>query len=652
MNADFTKFGWLYDVWSDALLSLIIATEPLFHSMTLASGTLVPAAAFVWLSLLLIRLADVGLVRGLAGGALIFAIAVIGTRPTVYEAPGRAPVTINQLQKIGLSLVINAQQIFNNALSKAVAANSIQGTILPAEAATRDAVERAAGAFAGSDLARLIRDYNAQCGPDPAALASPEHAARRDAYHAIGLLGGGGLGIPQERVGLLSQIRDAASAGFWALSGPVWSVMGLSHLTRAQDSAAIASRREAGVEALRAADRGFKAPGGGYSLPTKSAWLGTYAGQPDATSEFLRADAAPGSLSQQLQENAAAWRESEGRGAVIGLAPADCVQAYQLAQWGAEQAFLALEETGAAPTTGQRSSAESGTVGAALAWQRTLQRAFNGGDVDGGSATGYAAGALAGLQMLKNVWDWLDLNTLLPAYVGGMAVLTWLVLLAAPIAILLSVVRGFQVLLSWCSLILFPLCCVVIAQLLSVGVAFATAAISSQQAAVASGWLGGGADLDVLRGVLGMAAAVFLAATTWLAGQWTGVSLGGLAGSAGGAVASVTMAGNVAAGAARWAMATTRIFGQAKPYRGGKPDGGGKEPSGSGPSGSSPSSSAGRAPAGGSVQQTIRTLHAETQKGMRRTSSEGTRNYQGMQRRKAEAASAAAESESGLVPKK
>ena len=219
-------------------------------------------------------------------------------------------------------------------------------------------------------------------------------------------------------------------------------------------------------------------------------------------------------------------------------------------------------------------------------------------------------------------------------------------------AVLPRICRGrFQVLLSWCSLILFPLCCVVIAQLLSVGVAFATAAISSQQAAVASGWLGGGADLDVLRGVLGMAAAVFLAATTWLAGQWTGVSLGGLAGSAGGAVASVTMAGNVAAGAARWAMATTRIFGQAKPYRGGKPDGGGggggKEPSGSGPSGSSAS----RTPAG-DVQQTIRTLHAETQKGMRRSSAEGTRNYQGMQRRKAEAASAAADSESGLVPKK
>lgn len=641
MNADFTKFGWLYDVWSDALLSMIVATEPLFQSMTAAAGALVPAAAFVWLSLLLIRLADVGLIRSLAGGALIFAVVVVGTRPATFDSAGRASVQMNQLQSLGLHLVINLQAVFNSSLSKAVADNSIEGTILPAEAATRDAVERSAAAFGRSDLASLIRDYNAQCAPDSAALSSPEHAARRDAYYAVGLLGGGGLGIPEDRISLLSQIRDTAAAGFWSISGPVWSMLGMSYMSSAQDSSAIASRRAEGIAALQSANRGFNAPGGGYALPTQEQWQGTYAGKAEATSEFLRAADAPGELAQQLQQNAGAWRDNEGKGAVIGLVPGDCVEAYKLAQWGAEQAYLALEQAGKEPTSGQRSSSESGTVGAALAWQRTLQRTFNGGEVEGDAATDFAAGTLAGLQMLKNVWAWLDLNTLLPAYVGGMAVLTWLVLLAAPIAILLSVIRGFQVLLSWCSLLLFPVCCVVIAQLLSVGVGFATAAISSQQAAVASGWLGGGADLDVLRGLLGMAAAVFLAATTWLSGQWTGVSLGGLSGSAGGAVASVTTAGNVALGAVRWAMAANKLFGQAKPARAGRP--GGPSPSGaggSGPSGFSP----GRGPSGGDVQRAIRELHQSTTQGMRRssTSSERARNYQGMQRRKAESATSAA----------
>lgn len=639
MNADFSKFSWLYDVWSDALLSMIVATEPLFQSMTAAAGALVPAAAFAWLSLLLIRLADVGLVRSLAGGALIFAVVVAGTRPSTFDSAGRASVQMNQLQSVGLHLVLNIQGVFNSSLSKVVTANSIEGTILPAEAATRDAVERSAAAFGRSDLARLIRDYNAQCAPDPAALASPEHAARRDAYYAVGLLGGGGLGIPEDRISLLSQIRDTAAAGFWSLSGPVWSMLGMSYMSSAQDSSAIAARRAEGIAALQAANRGFRAPGGGYALPTQERWQGTYSGKGEAKSEYLSAADAPGDLSQQLQQNAEAWRETEGKGEVIGLVPSDCVEAYRLAQWGAEQAYLALEQTGTEPTSGQRSSADGGTVGAALAWQRTLQRTFNGGEVEGDAATDFAAGTLAGLQMLKNVWAWLDLNTLLPAYVGGMAVLTWLVLLAAPIAILLSVIRGFQVLLSWCSLLLFPVCCVVIAQLLSVGIGFATAAIASQQAAVASGWLGGGADLDVLRGLLGMAAAVFLAATTWLSGQWTGVSLAGLAGSAGGAVATVTTAGNVALGAVRWAMAANKMFGQAKPARPGRP--GGPSPSGaggSGPSGSSP----GRGPSGGDVQRTIRELHHSTLQGMRRssTSSERTRNYQGMQRRKAEAAAA------------
>lgn len=626
----FASLGWLFRIWADGLLSLIVATEPLFAAMTSGASVLVPAASFAWLTLLMVRLADVGFVRGFFGGALILAVVILGTRPTAFTSEGRASVQLNQMQSVALHLVIDVQGVFSDRIGAALTANSIEGTILPVEAATRDAVERNARNFQGSDLARLIRDYNAQCGPETAELTSPQHAARRDAYYAVGLLGGGGLGIPAERFSVLTRLRTKAASGFWAMSGPVWSLLGLSYASDSADLSAIAARRAEGIAALEAAEKGFAATGA-YSLPTRDSWRGAYSGDKGSKSDYLRAGDAPGTLSLALQKNASAWREDEGAGAVIGLMPTNCVEAYQLAQWGAEQAYLALEETGKKPVEGQASSADSGTVGAALAWQRTLQRTVNGGETGGGVATEAASGFLSGLQMAKNVWAWLDLNTLLPAYVGGMAVLTWLVLLAAPIALLLAVIRGFQVLLSWCSLIAFPVCCVVIAQLLSVGISFAMAGISSQQAAVASGWLGGSADLDVLRGLLGMAAAVFLAATTWLSSQWTGVSLGGLSGSAGGAVATVTTAANVAASVAGFASMVSRQL-DSRASSGKNPSGG----RGGGGDGQPRSSPPSRPGPGSDVQQTIRSMQASTQQGTQRSSSLGARNWAGMKQREAE----------------
>lgn len=564
MDAEyFAGLGWLFKLWADALVSLIISTEPLFMSLTNTGKYFLPSASVAWLMLLIMRVPDVGFVRGVAGGALILLVVLIAARPSTFTHPDRAPVQLNQMQHVALNLVLNVQLVVSRSIERNFAANSIQGTIQAAEAATHDAVERSASAYNGSDLARLIRDYNAQCSPDTASLASPEHAVTRDKYYSIGLLGGGGLGIPEDRFSLLQRAQKMATAGVFAAAGPVFSMLGLSYVSDAADMSAIASRRSQGIAALEASGKGFAASGP-YSLPTQSSWEGTYSGKKTATADYLMAGDAPGSLSSSLEENATAWRESEGKTAVIGLVPGNCVEAYKLAQWGAEQAFLALEETGKKPTGGQVSSAESGTIGAALAWQRAQQRSFNGGEVEGSVVTEVAAGALAGLQMAKNIWSWLDMQTLLPAYVGGMAVLTWLVLLAAPFALLMSVIRGHQVLLSWCSLMAFPLLCVLIAQVLSVGISFAHAGISSQQAAVAAGWMGGGADLDVLRGLLGMAAAVFLAATTWLASLWTGVSVSGLAGSAGGAVATMTMAANVATSMVGGIYKLSKMSGAAK----------------------------------------------------------------------------------------
>ena len=647
---DFAGQTWLYAIWSDAVLSLIAATAPMFGAISSSASSMLLGVSFAWLSLLLLRAADVGLIKGLIGGGVIFAVILVGLRPVEFAHPGRAGVQMTQIQAAAATIVFNVQGTFAAALTDVLDAQSVAGTIIPAEAATRDAVERNASTFSGTDLARLIRDYNIQCAPGASALAGPEHAATRDAYHAIGLLGGGGLGIPQESISVLAQIKESYSA-LWAFSKPVWEWGGMEHLNRSQDISAVRSRRSEGIAALEAAGKGFSSTRA-YALPTQSNWLSTYSGKENGRPDYLRAGDAPGALADQLTSNVVAW-DGKGKSDAIGLIPGDCAEAYRLAQWGAEQAYKALEATGKQATGGQRSSAESGAVGAAMAWQRTLKRTINGGEVDSDSPwVEGASGTLAAFQMFKNAWSWLDLNTLLPAYIAGMAGLTWLILIIAPIALLVAPLRGVQVILSWFSLMIFPLLCLIFAHLLSVGAALMMAGVSAQQAAAAAGWQGGAADLDLVRGALGMVAAILLAATTWLAGSISGVSLGGLAGSGAGAVASATWSANAVGSAIRMVSSAMRMLdpGKARPTpKTSSGDGGGGQDGGGSSGGGS---SGGRSAAPQSdVVSAIRNMNKATQDGMARSSKQS--NYQGMMRRKHEAAQTAPSSTGdSLVPPK
>src|SRR5690606_22072326 len=106
---------------------------------------------------------------------------------------------------IPLSFVMSVHRLFRSIFDPAMSRYTVAGTIVPAQSAIDDIVGRSADVFAGSDLAQLIRDYNASCVPHTNNLAGPERATRVEALHAIGLLGGGGLGIPDEEVSLIAQ---------------------------------------------------------------------------------------------------------------------------------------------------------------------------------------------------------------------------------------------------------------------------------------------------------------------------------------------------------------------------------------------------------------------------------------------------------------
>lgn len=540
---DLAGLGWLLGLWQDAVVTLITATEPLFSAIGSVSGSLVAASGFAWLCLLFFRMADVGLLRGLLAGFVIFFLISAGMQPSVVQVEGRAAVKMTALQAISLNVAMAVYGAYGGAMAQVLKNQTVAGSIIPSEAATRDAVERNAATFGDTDLARLIRDYNAQCSPSAAVVASGIDTPV-DAYHAIGLLGGGGLGIPDESASLIEQIKKGAMAAFWSSSGPTYSwIFGTDAMSGLHDARAINERRAAGIQALEAEGRGFVTIKN-YYLPSQSSWEATFAGTPDAKPSYLVINDAPGDLSTKLADSAHAFPQGD-RGSSQAFAPSDCVSAYRTAQFAAEQAYNALEAVGKNASGGQAASSESGVVGAGLAWQRLLSRTLSGtGEVTGGGI-GFASGVLAAVQAGKDYMGWLDLQTLLPAYVAGMAGLFWLILIICPIVLLVSPLLGIQIVTRWFSLLIGALLSIIFAQLIAVGASLMLAGVAAGQAAAASGWMGDGADLDLIRGGLGMVAGVLLVVSTWLAGVVSGVSFSGLGGVSAGVATTTQVAGMV-----------------------------------------------------------------------------------------------------------
>ncbi|SEC96997.1 hypothetical protein SAMN05216178_5617 [Pseudomonas saponiphila] len=554
---DFAGFNWVFGLWENVALTIMTATEPLFVALNETTTELIVVVGFGWLLLVILRLGE-GAGRTFFAGILIFLLLAYGMRPATVTLPSGASVRMVEVQAVPLKIVMAIHVMYRQAFDQVLSDQTVAGTIVPAQAAIDNMVGRSADVFAGSDLARLIRDYNASCAPAPAELAGPEHAAKVEALHAIGLLGGGGLGIPDKEVGLIAQARtglggawtyvfgSAEENGGWGayLLGGGAARTGLEHVL---DQRAIQSRREAGTRALESAGPFM---GSSYALPTQAHWAARLAGQDDATPSYLP-------ISKMPNQKSTIVGDDQG----IMFRPSSCVEAYQIAQMGAEQAYQALRDSGQVIAGGQRVSAEVGAVSTAVAWQRFMARSLERTTGMSAGGTEVAGGILAAAQMFKNFSSWLDLQTLLPGYVIISAWLFWIVLILAPLFLLLAPLRGATILVNWLSLLLLPVIAVMTAQMITVAISQTMAAVAVAQAGAASGWTGVGADYDGLRGLMSAVAAVSLGLSTWITSSMLGVSLGGLAGSLSGAVATASDAGRFAMKAVGVAMLGARLVG-------------------------------------------------------------------------------------------
>ncbi len=560
---DWAGFAWVIGVWEQTVLELLAAVSPVIEAMSEANVQVALIVCTAWWILVTLRVADVGFLRGLVVGIFLLVALAYGLGRTSLNLPqGGGAIQVTKLQEIGLKVSMGLHSIYLQSLSKVLPSQTVAGNILPAQAAMDRAVGRSAALYEGSDLARLIRDYNKFCAPKASVIAGPGNASKLEALHAIGLMGGGGLGIPDEEVGFLAQIKTGAGGVLDFFSGNAfntesnggyvsWLMGGAFRmsLNEVRDMRAIQERREAGLEMLEGKpwlvlDENDSIPY--YTLPTQQHWEGVFSGRQDAKPSYLQVTALPG-----LEDWKAGMVSDEPS---QRFRPRTCAEAYKIAQLGAEQAYRALKASGARMPGGQAVSAEAGALAAAGAWQRFLNQSMQQTGMQAGNAE-VSSGVLSSIQVIKNLFSWFDLQTLLPAYVVVNAWLFVLVILMGPIFLLMAPLRGVQVLIQWCQLLAFCVINIVGLHVLTIMLSQVVAAAAFTQAATAAGWQGSAPD-DALRGSTGMIGAMLMAIVTWLAAKATGVDVSALAGSMSGAVSTATGAASVAG---RVVGAVTRV---------------------------------------------------------------------------------------------
>jgi hypothetical protein len=527
--------SWLFDLFDGVVDFLILATEP-FVTMIGAeiSGWLI-AVGYLALTIIMFRLPFDGPFRALFSGVLIFLVITYGLQPTTLTLTSGATVQTTHAQRISYNLIMSFHQTLNSAISKTMATVNVDGQFIPTAALVDHMVQRTAAQYANSDLGRLIRDYNEQCTPPQTLYLQPASGTEVQAYHAIGLLGGSGLGIPDDQVSRWAQIK-IAGRGFAdiadALNPFSNNTGGVDTINSVRDADAVRTRRAEGLAALEKSNQAFVSSGSQpYTLPTQEHWAALASGQSDASLGYLSLSEAPEDIRESLIAHAMVWTPEGGKEAGIGYTPTSCVEAYKVAQFAAEQAYRAFTEIGdKRASNGQNTDTDTGAIAAGRSWMKIQQAVFAGGpEQQPGHWNTLFAGTVASWQMLKSYLGWLELQTLLPAYVAAQAGFFWLVFLTSPIALAMSPIMGVESLAQWIGRLFFPVLCIIFAHLLAVSASVAMSSVALAQAALSAGWQGGGSDLDLLYGSLQMVFGVLLAAGTWVAASMTRVSVGALA---------------------------------------------------------------------------------------------------------------------------
>ena len=590
MGADhLAGMEWLLGMFDKSVDFLMVATANYLTAIGQAASWWVSSLGFIALIIIFFQFSTVGPFKAIFSSLAIFLGSTLGLQPSTITLTGGSTVPGVLVQKIAYNLTMSINSSLNSAISKASRSDN-DGNFIPTAALVEYSVERTASQYGDSDLGRLIRDYNKQCSPLAKNVGGDLTSSKIEAFHAVGLLGGAGLGIPDEQITRLSQLK-AAGHGISSmfLSFDPWSrSVGINDtLGKVTDIAAVRSRRAEGIAAIEKINLPFISSRA-YNLPTAEYWTGTVEGKSDAKPSYLRISDAPADMKASLEKNLAAWYPDEGgKASSIDYTPTNCVEAYKVAQFAAEQAYKGLVETGSRKATGgQSASTDAGVISASRAWSRVQEAVFAGGqDKDPGALNKITSSAIASWQTGKSAIQYLELQTLLPAYVAGMAALFWLALMSAPIAVLLTIVRGVQMMTTWLMMLVFPVLCIFYVHLIAVCASVTMKSAAIAQAAQAAGWQGNGLDIDLVYGGLQTIFGILLVAGTWMATKLTGVVISPLGAAARSSVVTGPQAIESSYSAAKMIASKGRSAAAAKGRGNGGGDGDGSGAGGSGASG-------------------------------------------------------------------
>lgn len=600
MGADhLAGMEWLFGLFDKSVDFLIVSTASYLTAIGQAASWWVSSLGFIALIIIFFRFPTDGPFKAIFSSLAIFLACTLGLQPATLHLTVGSTVSGNLVQKIAYNLTMSISRSLNSAISK-VSTSDEDGNFIPTAALVEYSVERTASKYGNSDLGRLIRDYDKQCTPLAKNIGGDLTSSKIEAFHAVGLLGGAGLGIPDDRITRISQLK-AAGQGISSmfLKFDPWSrSVGINDtLGKVTDIAAVRSRRAEGIAALEKINQPFISSKA-YNLPTAEYWTGTVDGKSDAKPSYLKISDAPADMNASLEKNLAAWYPDEGgKTSSIDYTPVNCVEAYKVAQFAAEQAYKGIEETGSRKASGgQSASTEAGVISALRSWNRVQQAVFAGGqDKEPGMLNKVTSSAIASWQAGKSAMQYFELQTLLPAYVAGMAGLFWIVLMSAPIAVLLTIVRGVQMMTSWLMMLLFPVLCIFYVHLIAVCASVTMKSAAIAQAAQAAGWQGDGLDIDLVYGGLQTIFGILLAGGTWMATKLTGVVISPLGAAARNSVVSGPQAIESTYSAAKMVASKGRsALTDSRKGNGGGGDGSGSGGSGGGGAGASGGGSGGQ----------------------------------------------------------
>lgn len=497
---DVGNFGWLFQSGLDAMISSLLSMGAKHAELAESVRQLarsVPYLSLTWIVWNLVR----GKPTSIPVGVFITSLFVfIALQKQTVTFPGRASLEMTKGQSFALEIILPT---YEKLVQVYRTKDNEQSALMIA-----DLTEREISPFMGSDLAKLMKDYKQNCEPGPNDSAQVPDTT----WQAVGLRGGGALGVPDSQISIFSNSTADKLAGLnFSWFPQIRQAMALIDTYKAGD------RREAGKAALKSLSKDKWTTGKRYLLPSEAGWKSRLSGGVDEPTGYLN----PWKVENGSLTDPALLSEPTN---VTNryFVPDNCYEAYQAAQIGAEEGYRAVGErirpSNLAP------NAEPSVVAGVRAWSdivnKSLSSVYSGSDSStfAEKVRENASEAVGALNETKGALATLDLAAKLPWFVYltsmGQAALVHIF----PLVALLACVFGIEILLYWIRLLVFTYLSLLFAEGILYLVASQLAKISFIQAATAISSSGTPLDIEGMRGVLAGGAGFVILVATWAAG--------------------------------------------------------------------------------------------------------------------------------------